>query len=526
MRFNFKHYLALAICLCIVNPLMGGDSDQTLSEDQQYDRLCILEDPELEPFEDFAQQASENPNWLYGNTLDTLDDMSLHLDEVFVGMPRLFLKQGEFFQVQLEKVGTNWKDFSGKSDLVIYFTHESYLPEDTQTVLGYLNGKRQMFTEEQLGLYPTLALAVKEVDFAQAYGLDPGQFEHKETEITRISDFGEETFTIQPLGSALPDLVPALHLSPERQEFAMSHASANFCVSAPTSCSGGRPSCSNSYFFLTKVKIKKDHEGMFKGNPEIDLFIGNSDPDQGYSSSSEITTKYIFSGRYVNDEAGNSVYLPDINNKNTWYTINGGAALFPTDLGDVWPLLLVEDDSGAGVLREDANKRNDVRVFIFEASYSIASLLIGSTKYLKVLKKVVTWLWDPGDDLFQDSIGPSNDLFCNESISSGSPNTLHLTSDEWEIQGYVGCVDYSCTPLSLSLSQVGSSITASASGGDAPYTFSWSNVDFTTSSSGANPNYAEKFTSGVATCTVTSADGQSVTRSVYIDPIGCAIICE
>src|SRR5262249_44574023 len=127
-------------------------------------------------------------------------------------------------------------------------------------------------------------------------------------------------------------------------------------LSAPTACSsGGVPICSSGsaspFFVLTRLMIKTDHEGLFKGNPEAELFPLRVNPASPIGGSSDVRTNWIFSGRYVTDLAGRSVYLPNVNNNDQWYAVSGdGLALFPARLSNAWVGTLVENDDDAGLL--------------------------------------------------------------------------------------------------------------------------------------------------------------------------------
>ncbi len=75
---------------------------------------------------------------------------------------------------------------------------------------------------------------------------------------------------------------------------------------------------------------------------------------------------------------------------------------------------------------------------------------------------------------------------------------------------FVFPVDYDCS---------GSQVTeASATGGQPPYTFTWTNVSQVWSLPGDNPNYADLFMNFEATVTVMDANGQTRVKAIYISP--------
>lgn len=75
---------------------------------------------------------------------------------------------------------------------------------------------------------------------------------------------------------------------------------------------------------------------------------------------------------------------------------------------------------------------------------------------------------------------------------------------------FVFPVDYDCS---------GSQVTeASATGGQPPYNFTWTNVSQVWSSPGSNPNYADLYMNFEATVTVMDANGQTKAKAIYIYP--------
>jgi hypothetical protein len=89
---------------------------------------------------------------------------------------------------------------------------------------------------------------------------------------------------------------------------------------------------------------------------------------------------------------------------------------------------------------------------------------------------------------------------------AGLTATAHATP----LSLWVTPVDYDCS---------GSQVTeASATGGQTPYAFTWTNVSQVWSSPGDSPNYADLFMNFEATVTVMDANGQTKSKSIYITP--------
>jgi hypothetical protein len=75
---------------------------------------------------------------------------------------------------------------------------------------------------------------------------------------------------------------------------------------------------------------------------------------------------------------------------------------------------------------------------------------------------------------------------------------------------FVSPVDYDCS---------GSQLTeASATGGQPPYAFTWTNVSNVWSWLGDNPNVADLYMNFEATVTVMDANGQTKAKAIYIYP--------
>ncbi len=80
-----------------------------------------------------------------------------------------------------------------------------------------------------------------------------------------------------------------------------------------------------------------------------------------------------------------------------------------------------------------------------------------------------------------------------------TPLTLLVTPQDWDCSG----------------SQL---TTASATGGQPPYTFTWTNVANQWSSPNDSPNWVDLYVNLEATVTVVDANGQTKAKSIYITP--------
>jgi hypothetical protein len=222
---------------------------------------------------------------------------------------------------------------------------------------------------------------------------------------------------------------------------------------APSTCIGGKPTCSaagySPYFVLDSLLVKEDHETF--GSPEIDLYATRLDITPA-SGSPQTNTGLIFSGRSVSDYAGQTVYLPDINNKNQWYNIGGGLALFKADGGFEFGATIVDDDKDAGKLILDGQQINTTAVL---AAAGGIRTIYKNKKQLDALGWVSA-IWGVyqtlkgvlvnNDDLYVESLGVSNSLFCESAVYQSFPHTVELNTTEWALRGHFACINPSCSP--------------------------------------------------------------------------------
>lgn len=509
----------LCLFLTVLSLSYAGDVNGKRGQDDNYnDRVSIVDESELPAFSELAKSLSADASWLTPETLDELEAINLNLSEVFEGMPNLLSKDGAFYTIRLEKIG-DWSAFSG--EYVVYFTHETWQPMNPERALGFINGKRKHFTEEELGAYPAIAIAMQQTDPDTYHHFEPLDYVGQIVAFDKVDEAGvAEPFLINPIGEYFPELRSNLRISSERNWKGQEQLDKATCIKTVQSCTNGKPGCANSYFFLTGIKIKQDHEGLFKGGPEVDLFVQAPGVASSGTFSRYPTTNFIFSGRYVNDASSRTVYLPNVRDINKWYSIsNGGVALFSTSTGNEWPLTLIENDTTAGEMNFGSDQQFKKKVFKEATSYVLKNFFCASDPFLAAAKFLIGVFWDKGDDLFKDTIAITDDLLCSSGIGGTSPRIMTLTTSEWEIKGYLGCLDTSCTPLkATATNSLNDRISVKASGGQAPYTFSWSGADAVLSGRNTNPNVIRLY-SGSARCTITSADGQRVTKTVYpIDP--------
>jgi hypothetical protein len=50
------------------------------------------------------------------------------------------------------------------------------------------------------------------------------------------------------------------------------------------------------------------------------------------------------------------------------------------------------------------------------------------------------------DDLYLESLGVNNNLFCDFAIGQAFPYTFTHIGTEWEMKGHFACINPSCTP--------------------------------------------------------------------------------
>lgn len=404
----------------------------------------LLADNQLGSLKELAVRLSADRSWMRPEIFTTLGFQDLHLDEIFVDAPEVVRFESNYYRIQVEKVGPMWEGFQIESDpYFVFLTHEIYDGLGDDRALAYLDGDETVIFETDFQKTPALAVTLVK--------LPPSV---KVTSFEKIVAL-ESSFDLGAAELRLPVERLPIHLFPELQN--LIHLATNpgleqntTCTQAvaPTSCSNGRPVCGTGYkpyFVLTSLMIKTDHEGCcFKGNPEIELFPLRIDVASQLGSNTTASTNLLFKGASTTDMAGRTRYLPDVNNTNTWYNVTNGLAIFPADLGNELSALLVEDDDDTGVLRVNANKVNVTKLL-----KSVSSLIFDSRSidlsFLVKLGRIILdiiGIFNDGDDLYQESLGVANNLFCTNSL--GQMKTYHLISQEWEMKGNFACINPSC----------------------------------------------------------------------------------
>jgi hypothetical protein len=143
--------------------------------------------------------------------------------------------------------------------------------------------------------------------------------------------------------------------------------------------------------------------------------------------------------------AGRSVYLPDVNNNNQWYTVSGdGLALFPANLSNAWVATLVENDDDTGLLELDRNRTNPIKTqFTYDSTkqFDFFDLLKGVAQLVLTLA-----FQSDSDDLWIPSLEVNNSRFCSEGLGQPYPYNFFLDADEWAMQGHFACIDPTCVP--------------------------------------------------------------------------------
>lgn len=396
---------------------------------------AVVEPGRAQTLSRLARLLSEDRGWLTANVVDELAERGLWIDEVFSAAPAVLAADGVLYRVVLEAFGDAWKGFDPAADpYVVYLTHEVYGGLGPERVLGFRAGQRSVF------LAP---------DFDTVAGVGVTLADLTPDEVAELRTGAAPT--VQPLADPI-------HLGPPRPrvrarvapEALLSSGGNAVCPRElkPT-CSAGRPACTSGYtpfFTLDQLKIKEDHEPI--GSPEIELYPVRVDLQSAAGGSTDIRTGLIFSGRTVTDFAGQSKYLPDVNSKNQWYTI-GSLALFPTNSATEFGATLVDDDSEAGRLKIDKEKINKVRVL--QAGAGVYTVVKQEKLDRFLLFVAITALVDMlgilnnDDDLFVDSLGVANSLYCNDGINYSFPKSYALTTTEWEMKGHFSCINPSCT---------------------------------------------------------------------------------
>ena len=391
------------------------------------------------PFLDLASRLSLDRSWLRSDVVKSLHERGLWLNEVFAGAPTVLTLDGVAYRVVLEKYGAAWADFDPSADpFLVYLTHEIDSSLGGDRVVGFQEGAQSIFFAHDLDAIAAIgvSLAGLSPDEARPLGDKP-----------KAANADQPGVSI-PLGAlrkaVLPRQVP---LPPPLGSKAVCPRQVK-----PSSCSSGKPVCDTAgytpFYVMSAIKIKEDHETL--GSPEIDLFPVRLDINSASGGSTNAQTGMIFSGRTIVDFAGQSVYLPDVNDKNVWYSLGQGMALFPTNNGVEFGATLVDDDSEAGKLKIDSSKINTTKVLLWGGSVVQAyrqkkiDEFFLFTALLNLLD--LLGITSNDDDLYVESLGVNNNLFCDFAIGQGFPYTFTQVATEWEMKGHFACINPSCTP--------------------------------------------------------------------------------
>jgi len=384
------------------------------------------------PVATLAQKLSLDRTWLTEDILSKLEETTVPLEEILPGSTSVFLEDDYIYITRVEKVGALWADFNPDSDpYFVFLTHEVYTGLGEDRALAFQDGIQTEVFLEDFDLLPALALTIERVPLDTAIDFVETASDPDNLPIEPICRSTSDTSS----GSNDPDhLIIDPDCEPDPTPTKLCPNSGTSCPQyAPTACSQGSPVCptgSNPYFVLRRLLIKEDHEGLFKGNPEIELHPLNIEALPQGSGTSPYT-RFVFSGRRICDAVGQERFLPDINDENAWYSFEH-VALYPAKVGEDWALTLVEDDEGLlGTINKSGSTANTI--YVFRSTSSISAL----TRSLSSLNFVVgnTSLFRasfPGgdDDLYQPSIGVTNDLFCNSGLNHAFPRVFSLNTPE------------------------------------------------------------------------------------------------
>ncbi len=377
-----------------------------------------------------ATTLSQEREWLTPLVLDALARRAVDLDEVFVDAPHLVAVEDARFVVQLEAVG-RWNDFdAGVDPFAVALSAEIVEPFAADTVVALVAGEEQMVAEPDLQHLPVVfvTLAAPTVD---STGEDTAPALARGLRVRSVRDVNE-----------LPRDRAAREAVASRRRAACG-AVAPSCDASGLVC----PSQTEPFLLMTEIRVNDDHEPWLRGAPEIEAFVVRMDESTGEGGSAGLaSTTAIFDGAVHTDALGRERLLPDVNDSATWYPIDGGFALFPYALGDVWAVTGVEDDVEKGVWRAKGESINWIALFetIFSAVSAYEEL-----QYLELLQDLLT-LFDmirdavDTDDMLQPAIGVDRDLFDDELCTGGTSwdTVLSLggSAADLEIRGHFACL--------------------------------------------------------------------------------------
>jgi hypothetical protein len=397
----------------------------------------LLNQQSLDSLRQLAVTLTSDRSWLTSEVLEGLNSMSIFLDEVFSAAPEFVEVDGKLYRLALEKVGDGWESFAPRSSrYLIFLNHEVYDGLGENYALGFETGKERVLVKEDIAKVASIGLTLRGI----AVDEKPNKGSQGVVDINTPIQLGKVRPRFRgPKDQKLSTLLNGVQASKSCAYTA-----------APVACSfNGAPLCSSGtaspFFVLNRLMIKTDHEGAFKGDPETELFPLRVNTTSPLGGSSNVRTSWIFSGRYVTDLAGRSVYLPDVDNSNQWYTISGdGLALFPASLSNQWVGTLVENDDDTGLLELDRNRTNPIKTqFTYDSTkkFDFFDLLVGVGQLIITLA-----FQSDSDDLWIESLEVSNSRFCSEGVGQSYPYNFLFDAQEWAMQGHFACIDPACAP--------------------------------------------------------------------------------
>ncbi len=420
------------------NPLASPTSEKRPVEvgdpDAADDPPGLIANDRVEGVSRLAAWLSREDRWLTHEVIDTLDQLSLRLDEVFETAPRYFSLNGLLYEIKIDSVGDAWAGFDPEEDAyVVFITQELYSGLGTDHVLAYVGGKEEILTVEKLGRVPALGLAVSKVSSRAAI----------EKNLLTATELGEPVALGRPrlaIDRAAPDPghdVPSKCFLTQTPDLCL--ASLAFC-----------PAGTEPFFILTGVQIFDDHESSARGKPEIEIFPFSRDTVPGDPFDDPPRTHLIFDGRYVTDKFGRSVYLPDVNKKDRWYDVSNFAMLplmfdplNPAQVAEgagTWVASMVEDDDRRGILETDFAGSVTARIFrdvganqSFVERIPFLNLRILRPGIIRGLFR--SFIFDRGDDFFEP-IGFTPEVMCRDGLL-GDP--VIIPGDDWELRGTFRC---------------------------------------------------------------------------------------
>lgn len=401
------------------------------------DPPAVLKEDRLPAISAIAARLSRDRNWLTSETLKALDERALGIDEVFDKAPRYVAVDGAVYRVKLERVGDRWEGFAPERDpFVVFLTHEVYDGLGDDRALGYQDGKEVILFASDFEKQPAIALTF----FQLSQDDRPAAGE-------RLVDLSAKTvITLGSPRSAAAFKPDGLVHGPIPSPTAKSHCAVEV---APTGCNGAQIQCPQDYqpyFVVSGLRVYENHEGCcFAGDPEIEIYPLKIDSVSGVSGTTNATTQFVFSGRNIVDVAGRVRYLPDVDDGGGFYGMN--VALVPANAATQFVGLMVEDDSEPGRLKVDNQSVNTSR--LVDTGFQLIQD-VRKMEYFELIKDAFSLLDILGtlsndDDLFQPSLGATNNLFCSTALGGAFPHVYSLSNgSQWQMEGYYACINATC----------------------------------------------------------------------------------